>query len=93
MLVNILKGSCTRIPNLSSNLRLEHYPSLSIANHYSNVSIAMSIHLSVSILFDYITLCEKKSYKAEKKYYEKANYDAIKTFESPRIKRWLMSEH
>ena len=30
------------------------------------------------ILFDYITLCEKKSYKAEKKYYEKANYDAIK---------------
>ena len=30
------------------------------------------------ILFDYITLCEKKRYKAEKKYYEKANYDAFK---------------
>ena len=30
------------------------------------------------LLFDYITLCEKISYKVEKKYYEKANYEAIK---------------
>ena len=30
------------------------------------------------LLFDYITLCEKISYKVEKKYYEKANYEALK---------------
>ena len=30
------------------------------------------------ILFDYITFCEKKSSKAKKINYEKANYDAIK---------------
>ena len=30
------------------------------------------------LLFYYITLCEKISYKVEKKYYENANYEAIK---------------
>ena len=30
------------------------------------------------LLFDYITLCDKISYKVEQKYYEKANYEAIK---------------
>ena len=30
------------------------------------------------ILFNYITLCEKKKLQSGKKYYEKANYDAIK---------------